>query len=462
MTRRFGFPLAAAAASIAILPFSSPLLAAELPPIKASDDNKVVECATPGRLMAYLKSRNDKLDAKYEVLATEYMRHGEALGLRWDYAFFQMLLETGYLKYTGDVKPEQNNFAGLGATGGGVRGESFKDVSTGARAHLEHLLMYSGQRVENPTAQRTRDVQEWGVLTAWQQGIKGPITFAQLAKQWAPGTKAYASDIQTIAQRFLDGPCKGDDPQPELIATARGEAATGQTASKKPSQQEQAVAAAVTRPETPAPSVDTNRAGLGASGLATAGDTGAAKPPAAKAIATAAPATTAPPTTPATETAAAPTVKILNPAAAPATTEQAATDSAPAKAAPAKTETPAKTAAVKTETPTKAPATKEEAPAKAIETASVAGAAKDAAKVEKKAAAKCRVWTASYGGAKAIIIKAVADQTTNYTVLDVNEGAEKREADAYISAYAKGGESVGEFATQTQALDKAFELCPEG
>ena len=72
-----------------------------------------------------------KLDPKFEVVATEYMRHGEALGLRWDYAFFQMLLETGYLKYTGDVKPEQNNFAGLGATGGGARGESFKDVSTG-------------------------------------------------------------------------------------------------------------------------------------------------------------------------------------------------------------------------------------------------------------------------------------------------------------------------------------------
>jgi len=47
-------------------------------------------------------------------------------------------------------------------------------------------------------------------------------------------------------------------------------------------------------------------------------------------------------------------------------------------------------------------------------------------------------------------------------VLDVNEGAEKREADAYINAYAKGGQSVGEFSSQAQALEKAFELCPEG
>ena len=75
---------------------------------------------------------------------------------------------------------------------------------------------------------------------------------------------------------------------------------------------------------------------------------------------------------------------------------------------------------------------------------------------------KCRVWTASYGGQKTIIIKAVADQHINYTVLDVNEGAERREAEAYIAAYAKGGQQVGEFASQTQALDKAFDLCPEG
>jgi hypothetical protein len=72
------------------------------------------------------------------------------------------------------------------------------------------------------------------------------------------------------------------------------------------------------------------------------------------------------------------------------------------------------------------------------------------------------VWTASYGGEKAIIIKAAAAGATNYTVLDVNEGAEKKEAEAYISAYAKGGEMVAEFGSPTQALDKAFELCPEG
>ena len=44
-----------------------------------------------------------------------------------------MMLETGALRFTGDVRPRQNNFAGLGASGGGAHGESFADVSTGVR-----------------------------------------------------------------------------------------------------------------------------------------------------------------------------------------------------------------------------------------------------------------------------------------------------------------------------------------
>ena len=54
------------------------------------------------------------------------------------------------------------------------------------------------------------------------------------------------------------------------------------------------------------------------------------------------------------------------------------------------------------------------------------------------------------------------DQVANFTVLDVNEGQEAREADAFIAAYAKGGAVAGEFATQDKALEMAFELCPEG
>ena len=111
-------------------------------------------------------------------------------------------------------------------------------------------------------------------------------------------------------------------------------------------------------------------------------------------------------------------------------------------------------------------APKAEAPEKAapdkpapVQQASVGGLGKPAVPTT---AGKCRVWQASYGGQKAIIIRSKSDGYVNYTVLDVNEGVEKREAEAYIQAYAKGGEPVGEFGSQNQALDKAFDLCPEG
>ena len=77
-------------------------------------------------------------------------------------------------------------------------------------------------------------------------------------------------------------------------------------------------------------------------------------------------------------------------------------------------------------------------------------------------AGKCRVYTASYGGQKAVIIRASGDQFTNFTVLDVNEGQETREVEAYIAAYAKGGQKVGDFSSSDAALDRAFQLCPEG
>ena len=78
------------------------------------------------------------------------------------------------------------------------------------------------------------------------------------------------------------------------------------------------------------------------------------------------------------------------------------------------------------------------------------------------AGTKCRVLTASYGGQKAVIIRAQADGAVNFTVLEVNEGTEQRETDAYIQAYAKGGAVDAMFTNHTQALEKAFELCPEG
>src|SRR5262245_30341814 len=119
------------AAAVPLAAASLPASAADLPQVRMSTTNTVPACATPGRLMAFLSTLNHHVDQHFSTIAANYMRIGDELKIRWDIAFFQMMLETGNLTFKGDVQPTQNNFAGLGATGKHVPGESFPDVATG-------------------------------------------------------------------------------------------------------------------------------------------------------------------------------------------------------------------------------------------------------------------------------------------------------------------------------------------
>ena len=74
-----------------------------------------------------------------------YIEEAKAEGVRADVAFVQAMDETGYLNYTGDVRINQFNFAGLGATGGGAAGATFADVRTGIRAQIQHLKAYASK-----------------------------------------------------------------------------------------------------------------------------------------------------------------------------------------------------------------------------------------------------------------------------------------------------------------------------
>ena len=358
--------------------------------------------------MAFLQSRNSNMDARYRLIASDYMRHGEELGLRWDVAFFQMLVETANLRYTGDVHPKQNNFAGLGATGNGERGESFSDVSAGVRAHLEHVAMYAGRVVDNPVAERTRKVQEWGVLTKWQRSIRGPMTFTHLTRKWSPGDRGYSNDIKAINDLFFAGFCNIDDPQPELLAAVRGNssASIDRVAADASRSAEDLVAKTIAKQKI----ADAEKSALGASSIA--------------------------------EQKPSQSFTVLN-------SSKAEVPAADAGDAGKETKTAALGGGA----------------LKSAAGADAQSGSKAAADKDKTAAAagegKCRVWTASYGGAKAVIIKAQTDGLTNYTVLDVNKGKEKRETEAYIAAYAKGGKQIAEFDSSRAALDKAFAMCPE-
>jgi hypothetical protein len=357
MDMRFGSAVGAILVCIA-----SPALADRLPQVKLSPNNQPPKCTTPSRLMAFIRERNPRLQAKFNNIAADYMRHGKDLGIRWDYAFYQMVVETNSLKYTGDVSARQNNFAGLGATGGGVKGESFRTVSDGVRAHQQHLMIYAGIYVADPVADRTRKVQSWGILNKWRKRIGHPITYGDVGSKWAPVDREYGEDIQAIANAFYGSTCKRADANLDRVASS--------SRTRQPGYNSQ------------------RRASLGASSTINR------TPPAA--------------------------YKTLN----------RSSNRIPANAPAKNTNTAiAKFAAPNIQPP----------------------AAKN----------KCRVWTASYGGQKAIIIRSSAERTTNYTVLDVNPGREDAETKAYIAAYAKGGQRIHTFRSKNAAMAKAFKLCPE-
>ena len=77
-----------------------------------------------------------------ERFAQIFYEEANAEGVKAEVAFAQCMKETGFLKYGGDVLPNQYNFAGIGATGA-VHGASFKDVRTGIRAQIQHLKAYA-------------------------------------------------------------------------------------------------------------------------------------------------------------------------------------------------------------------------------------------------------------------------------------------------------------------------------
>ena len=49
------------------------------------------------------------------------------------------------MKFGGDVKKDQYNFAGIGAIGGGSSGAKFDSIRIGIRAHVQHLKAYASK-----------------------------------------------------------------------------------------------------------------------------------------------------------------------------------------------------------------------------------------------------------------------------------------------------------------------------
>ncbi len=148
------------------------------------------------RLLSFLWLHNQRLnlqDARH--LAALYLQECRAEGVNHDIAFSQMCLETGYLKYTGDVGQGQYNYCGLGATGNGEPGLHFDNPQQGVRAHIQHLKAYASIDSLNQPLVDSR----------FHYVKRGSVqSFKELTGKWA-SDPMYHLKINSILERLYDG-----------------------------------------------------------------------------------------------------------------------------------------------------------------------------------------------------------------------------------------------------------------
>lgn len=112
-----------------------------------TDRNKFKNLLKTGNQSAIQNTKiPPKNDAYINWFVDTLFEEAQREAIRPDIAFAQIMLETGWLSYRGDVKESQNNFGGLGATGNGVRGNVFISTQEGIRANIQHLLAYASTR----------------------------------------------------------------------------------------------------------------------------------------------------------------------------------------------------------------------------------------------------------------------------------------------------------------------------
>ena len=169
---------------------------------------------TQEQAVAFIKKTNPqaKLNCSIEEIVRLYFKEAQAEGIRPDVALSQALLETGFFRYGGDVKPHQNNFCGLGSVGGGVKGATFKTPELGVRAHIQHILAYSSKRAPKyPIVDPRYDLvkskpQYFGTSTTW----------TDLNGRWAAKGVPYGERILDIHNRLVKTEAKGGVVEPKF------------------------------------------------------------------------------------------------------------------------------------------------------------------------------------------------------------------------------------------------------
>ncbi|MCL2501453.1 MAG: N-acetylmuramoyl-L-alanine amidase [Defluviitaleaceae bacterium] len=174
-----------------------------------------VPVITAEQLAAFLISKNPepKINCTALELARFFITEGNIEGVRGDIAFCQSILETGWFKYGGQVLPEQNNYAGIGAVNNSPVGAGawFDSPLIGVRAQIHHLKAYaSTEPPKQPNASPRAHLVTKGIAPCWED----------LNGRWAvPGT-TYGQSILKLFEQATDFVSKQPPVPAEMDLTA--------------------------------------------------------------------------------------------------------------------------------------------------------------------------------------------------------------------------------------------------
>lgn len=139
---------------------------------------------------------NPKLTVDIGTLVNLYIKEAKIEGVNHDIAFAQAIKETGFFKYGGDVTYDQNNYAGIGTTGGGVKGHYFPTAQVGVQAQIQHLKAYA---TREPLVQKCVDPRYDLVA----KGIAPNV--CNLNGKWAVPGNGYGESIVELINAMRKG-----------------------------------------------------------------------------------------------------------------------------------------------------------------------------------------------------------------------------------------------------------------
>ncbi len=149
--------------------------------------------ASEVQLHIFLRNKNESGAVQFPDVPALYIEEARIEGVNHDIAFCHMCLETNYLRFGGDVKPQQNNFAGLGTVEGGSETATFESARIGVRAHIQHLKAYASS---DPLSQEVVDPRFKFVT----RGV-APIV-EQLSGRWSADRNYGAKILDIVRQLY--------------------------------------------------------------------------------------------------------------------------------------------------------------------------------------------------------------------------------------------------------------------